>query len=194
MTIPKYWELKYKDHWLRIMDTSILMSYGKLSVLIEENCFETAPEITPKEWKEIRQGLYKKVQKIDVPYEQSFFGVVANHFVYFCTFNRQWADDKKFLFDKHGGGCWYDQENKQYVFKLEAFTDRLRRARISFEQRQLTAMLRDKFDARTSKLTLDKKEIRVWAVPMTKVDKFDNTDSKAVLKSVKPYVKPPDPF
>ena len=174
------------------MDTAVLMSYAKLSVLIEENCFETAPEISPKEWKEIRQGLYKKVKKIDVSYEQSFFGVIANHFADFCKFNRQL--EKRYLFDKFGGGCWHDTGNKQYVFKLEAFTDRLRRARISFEQRQLTAMLRDKFDARTSKLTLDKKEIRVWAVPMTKVDKFDNTDSKAVLKSVKPYVKPPDPF
>jgi hypothetical protein len=188
MTIPKYWELKYKDHWLRIMDTAVLMSYAKLSVLIEENCFETAPEITPKEWKEIRQGLYKKVKKIDVPYEQSFFGVVAQHFSDFCRSNR--SIDKRYLFDNfRGGGCWHDTENKQYVFKLEAFTDKLRARRISFEQRQLTAMLREKFGAETSKMTLDKKEIRVWLAPMEKVDDYDNTDTKAVLNSRKPWTK-----
>ena len=172
MTIPKYWELKYKDHVLRIMDTAILMSYSKMQVIIEENCFETAPPITPKDWRQIRAELYKNVQKVDVPYEQSFFGVIANHFSHFCELN--FNMDKEHLFDRIARGCWHDQPNKRYVFKLEAFTDLLRSRRVSFEQRALTAMLREKFGAETMKITLNKKELRVWTVPMANVEKFEN--------------------
>ena len=172
MTIPKYWELKYKDHVLRIMDTAILMSYSKMQVIIEENCFETAPPVTPKEWRQIRAELYKNVQKVDVPYEQSFFGVIANHFSDFCELN--FNMDKEHLFDRIARGCWHDQANKRYVFKLESFTDRLRGRRVSFEQRTLTAMLREKFGAETMKITLNKKELRVWTVPMANVEKFEN--------------------
>jgi hypothetical protein len=174
MTIPKYWELKYKDHVLRIMDTAILMSYSKMQVVIEENCFETAPPVTPKDWRQIRAELYKNVQKVDVPYEQSFFGVIANHFSDFCKFHRNM--DKVHLFDSQARGCWHDQANKRYVFKLESFTDRLRGRRVSFEQRTLTAMLREKFGAETGKITLNKKELRVWTVPYENIEKFENCD------------------
>ena len=172
MTIPKYWELKYKDHVLRIMDTAILMSYSKMQVVIEENCFETAPPVTPKEWRGIRAELYKNVQKVDVPYEQSFFGVIANYFSYFCQHSL--TTEKRWLFDSHARGCWHDMENKRYVFKLETFTERLRSHRVSFEQRALTAMLRERFGAETGKITLDKKELRIWTVPMANVEKFEN--------------------
>jgi hypothetical protein len=143
-----------------------------MQVIIEENCFETAPPVTPKDWRQIRAELYKNVQKVDVPYEQSFFGVIANHFSHFCEFN--FNMDKEHLFDRIARGCWHDQPNKRYVFKLEAFTDLLRSRRVSFEQRALTAMLREKFGAETMKITLNKKELRVWTVPMANVEKFEN--------------------
>ena len=197
MTIPKYWELKFKAHVLRIMDTAVLMSYAKMQTLIEEHCFEVAPVITPKEWRQIRTDLYRNVEKIDVPFEQSFFGVIANHFSSFCINNQ--TTDKRFLFDKNIQGCWHDQPNKRYVFKLESFTDRLRARRISFEQRALTAMLREKFGAETGKITLNKKELRIWSMPMANIQKFENTDDHTFMEdweqNHKPkFYKPPDVF
>ena len=145
-----------------------------MQMLIEEHCFEVAPVISAKEWRDIRTGLYQNVKKVDVPYEQSFFGVIANHFSQFTTGN--FITDKNSLFDKYSKGCWNDMENKKYVFKLESFTDKLRARRISFEQRALTAMLREKFGAETGKITLRKKELRIWAVPFANVQRFENTD------------------
>ena len=180
MTIPKYWELKYKDHVLRIMDTAILMSYSKMQVIIEENCFETAPPVTPKDWRQIRAELYKNVQKVDVPYEQSFFGVIAFYFIEFCEKPTPSSELKEGLLGKFGM-CWDDRENKRYVFKLEAFTGYLRHNRISFEQRALTAMLRERFGAESIKLTIKKKELRVWIVPKVNLETFENNDKGKYL-------------
>ena len=41
------------------MSTKELMSYACVQVIIEEQLLKTAPNITPKEWREIRQGLYQ---------------------------------------------------------------------------------------------------------------------------------------
>ena len=180
MTIPKYWELKYKDHVLRIMDTAILMSYSKMQVIIEENCFETAPPVTPKDWRQIRAELYKNVQKVDVPYEQSFFGVIAFYFIEFCEKPTPSSELKEGLLGKFGM-CWDDRENKRFVFKLEAFTGYLRHNRISFEQRALTAMLRERFGAESIKLTIKKKELRVWIVPKVNLETFENNDKGKYL-------------
>ena len=179
------------------MDTAVLMSYAKMQTLIEEHCFEVAPVISPKEWRQIRTDLYRNVEKIDVPFEQSFFGVIANHFSDFCKYSR--STEKRFLFDKNMRGCWHDQENKRYVFKLESFTDKLRAHRISFEQRALTAMLREKFGAETGKITLNKKELRIWSMPMANIQKFENTDDHTFREdweqNHKPkFYKPPDVF
>jgi hypothetical protein len=176
-TIPKYWELKYKDKWIRIMDTGQLMSYGKVSVLIEENCFETAPEIKPKEWKDIRQNLYKKVEVVDVPFEQSFFGVIAQVFVRFTE--TYVVPNKWQLFDSFNSrSVWNDLEKKTCVFKLSGFTDDLRRKRLSFEQRNLTAMLTETFKATPIKIHHKGKELRCWEADRDAIEKYKNSDMK----------------
>ena len=175
-TIPKYWELKYKDKWIRIMHTKELMSYASVSVLIEENCFETAPYIPPKEWRAIRQALYQNVQHIDVPFEQSFFGVIAGHFVDFCT-DRFSTQNKEGLFELHTYQVWNDFDEKRYVFRLDGFTSILRNSRLSFEQRQLTAMLVEHFKAKPVKIHHKSKELRCWEVPMHTVEKFKKGDT-----------------
>ena len=175
-TIPKYWELKYKDKWIRIMSTKDLMSYASVSVLIEENCFETAPFISPKDWRAIRQDLYQNVQHIDVPFEQSFFGVIAEYFVNFCT-DRWVTMTKESLFEViNSTAVWKDEEEKRYVFRLEGFTSILRNARLSFEQRQLTAMLVEHFKAKPVKMHHKSKELRCWEVPQETITKFTQGD------------------
>ncbi len=37
-------------------------------------------------------------------------------------------------------------------------------------------MLREKFGAETMKLTIKKKELRVWTVPYENIEKFENCD------------------
>ena len=46
------------------MDSSMLLSYTKISILILENCYEVAPVINPKDWKEIVIGKKSKSPKI----------------------------------------------------------------------------------------------------------------------------------
>ena len=58
-TEPKYWQLKYKDNWLTIMDSSHLLSYTKIAVHIVENCYEIPPAINPKDWRVIIGDLLK---------------------------------------------------------------------------------------------------------------------------------------
>jgi len=170
-TIPKYWELGYKDKWLRIMETASLMSYGKISVLIEENCFETAPEIKPSEWKTIRQSLYKKVEVVDVPFEQSFFGVIAGEFL---KFSYRYVKEEKWEMFASGMGVWHNKEKNTVVFRLEEFTNLLRSKRLSFEQRQLTAMLTETFKAHPMKVHHKGKELRCWEAELNAVDKYKN--------------------
>ena len=174
-TIPKYWELKYKAKWIRIMSTKDLMSYASVSVLIEENCFETAPFIAPKEWRAIRQDLYQNVQHIDVPFEQSFFGVIAEYFVNFCS-DRYTVQNKDGLFELAAHQVWNDSDEQRVVFRLEGFTGVLRNARLSFEQRQLTAMLVEYFKAKPVKIHYKSKELRCWEIPYSSITKFENGD------------------
>ena len=180
-TIPKYWELKYKDKWIRIMSTKELMSYASVSILVEENCFETAPFISPKEWRAIRQDLYQNVQHIDVPFEQSFFGVIAEYFVNFCS-DRYTVQNKDGLFELAAHQVWNDSDEQRVVFRLEGFTGVLRNARLSFEQRQLTAMLVEYFKAKPVKIHYKSKELRCWEVPMHTIEKFRAGDKAFASK------------
>jgi hypothetical protein len=50
------------------------------------------------------------------------------------------------------------------------------RYRISFEQRQMTAMLTDVFKAKPIKIYSKKKEIRCWECSTELVDKHENSD------------------
>ena len=175
-TIPKYYELNVMGQKIRVMSTKELMSYACVQVIIEEQLLKTAPNITPKEWREIRQGLYQTATQVDVPYEQSFFGRIANIFCYHVT---NWCDNKKWvLFESHGVHCWIDNEKKRYVFRLENFTTELIRHRLSFEQRQMTAMLTEKFKARPVKIFGKNRELRCWEVPIAAVKAWENSDEE----------------
>ena len=182
-TIPKYYELKVKGKKIRVMNTKDLMSYASIQVIIEEQLLETAPLIKPKEWREIRQGLYQSARKVDVPFEQSFFGVIAGHFVDFCT-DRHSTKYKKELFELHSGLVWNDSDENRYVFRLDDFTKILRNARLSFEQRQLTAMLTEYFKSRPIKLHYNSKELRCWEVPVKAIERFKNGDNEFATKLV----------
>jgi len=171
-TEPKYWQLKYKDTWITIMDSSILLSYTKMSILILENCYEVAPVITPKQWKEIVAGLLKHVKKIDAPIESSYMGVVGGVFIDWLQTH---APDKfskddgdiRFRLGDYSSCARYDGF---YWFKLEGITNQLKRKSMSFEMRKLTHFLREEFGAEPTKITIDKKELRVWKLPVANVD------------------------
>jgi len=161
-TDPKYWQLKYKDTWITIMDSSILLSYSKISILILENCYEVAPVITPKGWKEIVRGLLQNVQKIDTPYEASYYGNIGIVFIDWCS---RPNPDKVSITEQYTDGVWHNSEDKCLYFRLEHFTHKLRSKQLSFEMRKMTHFLREEFGAVPAKITVTKKEVRVWKVP-----------------------------
>ena len=169
-TEPKYWQLKYKDTWITIMDSSILLSYTKMSILILENCYEVAPVITPKQWKEIIAGLLKHVKKIDAPIESSYMGVVGGVFIdWLQTHSNSKSSKEDFRFNLGDYGSCVRYEGV-YWFKLEGVTGQLKRKSMSFEMRKLTHFLREEFGAEPTKITIDKKELRVWKVPVANVE------------------------
>ena len=84
-TVPKYYEMQVEGNVIRIMNTKDLMSYAAVQVIIEEQLLKTAPMITPKQWREIRQGLYDNAKIVEVPIEQSFTGIIQHHFINFVT-------------------------------------------------------------------------------------------------------------
>ena len=71
-----------------------------------------------------------------------------------------------------------------YWTKLESITGELKRHQQSFELRKLTAYLRDNMDGEQAKLTIDKKELRVWKFPVDTIDntKTNNTDKRGFVK------------
>jgi hypothetical protein len=189
-TIPKYYELDVKGKTIRIMATKDLMSYAAIQVIIEEQLLQTAPLITPKEWREIRQGLYQNPKIIDVPYEQSFFGRIANALIHHLENFTE--TDKWILFDTSQDRSWLDMEKKRYVFRLEGFTKELAYQRLSFEQRQMTAMLTEKFGARPIKIFGKKRELRCWEVPIEKVNAWKNGDDEFYYDSMRKHVDAQD--
>jgi len=183
-TNPKYWQLEYKGKWITIMESAILLSYAKISVLILENCYEVAPIISPKDWKTILYGLLQKVQKIEAPIESSYMGVVAGVFIRWLEAHTKenWSSGSV----KHTlggyGGCAKDETH--YWFKLEGVTNELKRRQMSFEMRKLTHFLREEFGCEPTKITIDKKELRVWKVPITNIENHfrNNVDVEGMLK------------
>jgi len=183
-TNPKYWQLEYKGKWITIMESAILLSYAKISVLILENCYEVAPIISPKDWKTILYGLLQKVQKIEAPIESSYMGVVAGVFIKWLEVHTKenWSSGSV----KHTlggyGGCAKDETH--YWFKLEGVTNELKRRQMSFEMRKLTHFLREEFGCEPTKITIDKKELRVWKVPTTNIQNHfrNNVDVEGMLK------------
>jgi len=55
---------------------------------------------------------------------------------------------------------------------------------MSFEMRKLTHFLREEFGCEPTKITIDKKELRVWKVPTTNIQNHfrNNIDVEGMLK------------
>ena len=191
-TEPKYWQLKYKDKWITVMDSSLLLSYTKISILILENCYEVAPVIPPKQWKEIIRRLLLKVEKIDAPVEASYYGVVMN---YICEWMlrsyRQTADNS--LNNLANSFSGVVRAEGYYYFKLKDLLDQLKRSTYTTEIRKLTLHLRETLGADDLKVSISGKQIRVWKVPQDNVDnkQFNNTAkfiyNPKKLKDDEPY-------
>lgn len=178
-TEPKYWQLEYKGKWITVMDSSILLSYTKISILILENCYEVAPVISPNAWKEILTGLLQNVQKINTPYEASYYGIIGIEFVKF--FQVGTSEDKTNLASEFLCAPWQNPQDKHFYFRLEHFTQKLKRRQLSFEMRKMTHFLREEFGAEPTKITISKKELRVWKVPEKNIEghELNNSDGEA---------------
>lgn len=167
-TEPKYWQLKYKDKWLTIMDSSHLLSYTKIAVHIVENCYEIPPVVNPKDWRVIIGDLLKNVVKVEAPQEASYYGHVG---LVFLNFLDRWkAEDKIHL---GTNATWFNPEDKHYYFRLDSVTEELQRKRISYELRKLTHYLREEHGAEPTKITLNKKEIRCWKIHKDELNKVN---------------------
>jgi hypothetical protein len=200
-TEPKYWQIEYKGRWITVMDSSMLLSYAKMSILILENCYEVAPVISPKDWKAIVAGLLQNVQKIDAPIESSYMGVVGSVFINWLqthSNSKSSKEDFRFNLGDYDSCARYEG---YYWFKLEGITGRLKRKSMSFEMRKLTHFLREEFGAVPTKITIDKKELRVWKVPAENIDGHirNNKDmdgfSKKAVERLKDFkYKPEIPY
>ena len=184
-TEPKMWELKYKDSWIPIYDTSYLLSYTKIKILIMENCMEEPPELKPNDWKTIRVELLKNVEHIKAPIESSYYGIIGGTIVNWlenrCSVLAEDNTDLKFRLGSYDATSKFDG---YYWFKLEALITQLKRKTLSFEMRKLTHFLRNEFGAESTKITIDKKELRVWKIAIDRIENHvrNNKDTKGALK------------
>ena len=191
-TDPKYWQLKYKDKWITIMDSSLLLSYTKISILILENCYEVAPVIAPKEWKEIIRNLLTNVEKIDAPIEASYYGVVMN---YLCEWilrvNRQTDGDSYRNLAMSNSGVI--RVEGHYYFKLRDVLDQLKRSTYTTEIRKLTLHLRETLGAEDTKVSVNGKQIRCWKVPVENIEHKEFNNTTKFIYTPKPF-KEPEPY
>ena len=181
-TEPKYWQLKYKDKWITIMDSSMLLSYTKISILILENCYEVAPVINPKDWKSIVHQLLQNVEKIDAPLEASYYGVIMNNLVEWMT--RMYSTNKKVLAEPHTVNPI--KSDGYYYFKLQDVMSRLKRYQQSFEIRKLTHHLREMLGAEDIKESIGGRQIRVWRVKVNMIDEHYAQNQKSNPKDLVP--------
>ncbi len=184
-TEPKSWKLKFKDKWINIWDTSLLLSYTKIKILILENCMEEPPEVLPKDWKTIRTQLLQNVKVIDAPPESSYYGMIGGIIIDFFHnrgHNANDLDDTRFNLGSYAGTVKW---KGYYWTKLESICDQLKRRNQSFELRKLTAYLRDNLNGEQAKMTIDKKELRVWKFPVDTIEttKLNNKDIKGAAKA-----------
>ena len=195
-TEPKQWRLKFKDHWIDIWDTSILLSYTKVKVLILETCMEEPPEVLPKDWKVIRIQLLHNVKMEDAPPDSSYYGVIAGMIAQFLQKRREHSID--YDMDKHedrrfqiasSWGCAFAE--RHYWVKTEAIINDLKKDRLSLDVRKIAHLLRTEFNAEQTKVTIDKKEIRCWKIPEDMVDgsRFTNNDTEAFANGWRKFKK-----
>jgi hypothetical protein len=199
-TDPKQWRLKFKDKWIDIWDTSILLSYTKVKVLILETCMEEPPEVLPKDWKVIRMQLLQNVKKEDAPPDSSYYGVIASNITLFLQrrksiqMNRETLlntppeEDRRFNLADNIGCAFADEH---YWVKTEAIINELKRDRLSLDVRKIAHLLRTEFKAEQTKVTIEKKEIRCWKIPKEMVEgsRYSNNDGEALKKGHEKFVK-----
>ena len=159
---PKYWKLKYKDTWITIMDSSMLLSYTKMSILILENCYEVAPVITPKDWKEIVRGLLQNVKKIEVPMESSYYNSIGLEIIEMLARFDGDTDKENSFGGLSTRGVWTNTKDNCLYTRLENITNTLINKRMSYERRKLIDHMREKMGAEHLTINVRKKDIRVW--------------------------------
>jgi hypothetical protein len=173
-TDPKYWIFKFRGHDITLMDTSLLLSYTKIKILILENTLQEPPELKPAEWKSIRMDLLRNVKEIETPQESSYYGMVGAQLTEWA---HRYQQDDDGIHVITNNGIIKSDKYKGYVFKLEGLIMRLKRAQMTFEARKLTQYLRSQFGAEPIKITLDKKEFRVWKISYEAME--DNTNYRS---------------
>ena len=161
-----------------------------MKIHILENCLEVAPVITPKEWKEIVSGLLVNVKKIDAPIESSYMGVVGGMIIDWLQRETGHIGSKEDFRHSLGsfGAC--TKFDDYYWFKLEGVMGILKSKRMSFEQRKLTHFLKEDLGCDNVKITIDKKELRVWKVPCSVIDNHvrNNQDHEGENKKWKEQI------
>jgi len=190
-TVPKQWRLKFKDNWIDIWDTSILLSYTKMKVLILENCLLEPPEIKPNDWKVIRENLLKNIKVEDAPPESSYYGMITGMIIQylkdrrFSDFNRD-GDDTRFNLLDNWGAAYYDQ---YYWVKTEASIKWLKINGQSIDVRKVAHLFRTEFKAEPTKLTIQKREIRCWKIAKENIEgiKSDNTETKLLQEAFEEF-------
>jgi len=190
-TEPKQWRLKFKDHWIDIWDTSILLSYTKVKVLILETCMEEPPEVSPKDWKAIRVQLLQNVKKEDAPPESSYYGVITGMIIEYLKRRRSNddnvdGDDTRFNLLDSWGAAYYDQ---YYWVKTEAIINYLKIKGQSIDVRKVAHLFRTEFKAEPTKLTIQKREIRCWKIHVENIEgiRSDNTETKLLEEAYKEW-------
>ena len=170
-TEPKQWRLKFKDHWIDIWDTSILLSYTKMKILILENCMVEPPEITPKDWKVIRTQLLANVKKEEAPPESSYYGMIKGMIALFLIRKRDNQnddyDDRRFNLLDNLGACFHEG---YWWVKTESVINHLKHNHQSIDVRKVAHLFRSEFKAEHTKITIAKKEIRCWKIPRDAVE------------------------
>ena len=170
-TEPKQWRLKFKGNWIDIWDTSILLSYTKIKILILENCMVEPPEIKPKDWKIIRTQLLANVKKVEAPPESSYYGMVTGMIAQFLMRKRdnqnEDYDDKRFNLLNNYGACYHQG---YWWVKTEAVLNYLKLSHQSIDVRKVAHLFRSEFKAEHTKITIQKKEIRCWKIPRENVE------------------------
>ena len=189
-TEPKQWRLKFKDNWIDIWDTSMLLSYTKMKVLILENCLLEPPEIKPNDWKVIRENLLKNIKVEDAPPESSYYGMITGMIIQYLKNRRsdvnEDGDDTRFNLLDNWGAAYYDH---YYWVKTEAIINYLKIKGQSIDVRKVAHLFRTEFKAEPTKITIQKREIRCWKIPQENIEGIgsDNTETKLLPEAFEEF-------
>jgi hypothetical protein len=154
------------------MDTSVLLSYTKIKILILDNIMQEPPEMKPAEWKSIRMDLLRNVKQIEASDDSSYYGMIGLELVEWANYMRhQRDDDLDRLTDSSPiFGILRSDKYKGYLFKLSGLYSRVKRRGLTFENRKLIHFLRSKFEGEHIKISVGGKQFWVWRIPYSKIE------------------------